>query len=121
MKKRSKKGVVVVIMLLTLTVGLLTGCGKDLYIGVAEITVNDEVADVTTGFSKLYYATENAYMLKDAEKATVHFWCPECQYDETVELVAPEAKMFSCKCEKDTAYFAIVVGNTELPTADEAK
>lgn len=118
MKKRSKKNVVRVAMLLILT-GLLTGCGEDPYAGVAEITVNDETVDVTTGFDNMDDATYYPYVLKNAKKATLHFWCPECQYDATVELVAPEAKMFRCNC--GSAYFAIVVGNTELPTADEAE
>lgn len=119
MKRRKK--ILALIGMTILTAGFLAGCGKKEF-GVAEVTTDDGVAVVAVGYRSTQLAVVNGCKLPNTEKATVHFSCSECNYDETLELVAPAAKIFKCGCKgmwKEASHFAIVVGDEKMPTAED--
>lgn len=118
-----------IVIFCSITMILLTGCGKDTVPAIAEITTSSGTAIVFTSLNGAGYtysgaqraeANELRLELADGESATVHFYCSKCEHDETETIEAPFAKMFSCECPEEMddsgnarEYIAITAGVTD--------
>lgn len=104
---------IILITTLLLSIATLTGCGglePDYSHAYAEITSPCGIATIAQSYNSINKSNtglllagqycKNFSVPSDEDIVTVHFVCDSCGHDETEELVAPSAKVFSCKCKE---------------------
>lgn len=118
----------------------LTSCSnyvKDTKTAFLEITTSGGTAEVVDSFhgnnnywepKRSQYAVSNPVRLElePDETATLRFYCPQCKYEDTVEVTEPYAHLFSCECdgkykENDDMkeYISVEVAYTTTTNAQE--
>ena len=94
----------------------LVACGKDETNAYAEVISSNGNASILSSYnythpwvaglgqykSGLTKAIKCSYSftLSERETLTVHFVCPQCSHDETVELSSPSSRILFCDCEE---------------------